>query len=105
MATLHGKAPHGDPTLCFMLPVVGDSGAQTLATAKVFGPFEAGSTIVIGSTQNFHVVCGVDNTVAATTSSPCYAAGMYHGVMPDGCSYVSMIDSADGAGRGQAYAG
>lgn len=101
MATRRSNAAQGPR---FLLPIAGDSGAQTLATAKRFGPFVAGQSIVIGSSAAFHVVCG-DNTIAATTASPKFATGMYNGEIPDGCTYVSMIDSADGAGAGQAYAG
>jgi hypothetical protein len=88
-----------------LLPVAGDAAAQiTLTASRRFGPFAPGDQIVIGSTAAFHCLAGSDS-VAATTAHPVIPAGLYHMTVPDGVTHVAMIDTAAGAGNGQAYLG
>jgi len=87
-----------------LLPVTGDSGALALDTSKRFGPFVAGDSVIVASTASFHVLAG-DVTVAVTTSGTRLPAGVYKFSIPDACTHVAMIDSADGAGHGQTYKG
>lgn len=90
-----------------LLPTTADDGAVALAVAQQFpraGAFVPGDSLVVASSQAFHVVAG-DGSVLASTASPRFAAGVYKLTVPDGCSHVSMVDSADAAGIGQAYKG
>lgn len=88
-----------------LLPVAGDAGARALASASSFGPFAPGSTVVVASSARFHTIAAATGSTQASTSSPTIGAGCYKFVMPDGCYFVSMVDSSDGAGFGQAYQG
>jgi hypothetical protein len=88
-----------------LLPVVGDAGNRALVSASQFGPFAAGDSLVVSSTQPFHVIAGTASTAVATTAHPLFPANVYHFVMPSGCTHVSMIDSSAGAGVGQVYKG
>lgn len=87
-----------------LLPTTTDPGARPLVSPTQFGPFPEGASLVVASTASFHIVAG-DASAAASTSSPRFAAGVYKFGLPDGCTYVSMIDSSAGAGVGQAYQG
>jgi hypothetical protein len=104
MATLSSLYTRADRASVVLLPVAGDPGAQALAAAPRFGPFAPGDSLVVSSTQSFHMLAG-DVNVVATTSNPRVLAGVYKFTVPDGCTYVSLVDSADAAGFGQAYKG
>ncbi len=94
-----------------LLPVAADvsagNGARALTTSQRFpttGAFVPGDQVVVCSTAAFHVLA---TTVAGavTTSEPAFPAGAYHMTIPDGCTHVAMLDTAAGAGKGQAYLG
>ena len=87
-----------------LLPIAADNGKQALSTAVRFGTFTAGDAVIVSSTAAFHCIAGTVS-VTATTSHPLFPAGVYRFWIPDACTHVSMIDSAAGAGSGQAYAG
>lgn len=87
-----------------LVPIATDPGARALAASTNFGPFAPGDSIVVSSTASFHMVSG-GQSVAATTTSPRFPAGVYKFTVPSGVTHVAMIDSSDGAGFGQAYKG
>ena len=87
-----------------LLPIASDADAVALSTSQRFGPFVPGDAIVISSTAAFYALAGASD-VAATSASGAFAAGAYHFALPDGCTHVAMLDTAAGAGLGQAYLG
>lgn len=104
MATLARLYTATDRASEVLLPISSDSAAVALSTAQRFGPFVAGDSLVVASTAAFHVLAG-DGSVTATTTNPKIQAGVYKFTVPDGCTYVSMIDGISEAGIGQAYKG
>lgn len=88
-----------------LLPVTTDTGAQTLATARSYGPFAAGDQVVIVANGEFHAVAGVEATAATASSPGPFPAGAYSFTIPDACTHVSLIQGAAGAASGCAYLG
>jgi len=90
-----------------LLPIATDGGKRTLATAQTFGPFVVGDSVIVASDAGFHVLAAATEALAGAVSvSSCkMPAGVYAFTVPDGCTFVGLIDSAAGAGIGQVYKG
>ena len=93
-----------DASQMMLLPVAADGSAHALTTSQRFGAFVPGDPITVASDAPFHMVAG-GSSVAATTSSPKFPAGIHGFTLPDGCTHVAMIQSSAGAAVGQAYRG
>lgn len=87
-----------------LLPVSTDSGSLSLITSRRFGPFPAEAGLVLVITAAAHVLAGSDSVVV-TTSGVKLLPGVYKFGLPDNCTHVALIDSADGAGVGTVYLG